>query len=74
DAAHVFKNKGIADDAAPAVSPEFDAACGLLQSCLPASYRELQNIVTTITVARVYDPRLLPLIERRYKKRRHYIL
>ena len=30
--------------------------------------------MTTAAVARVYDPCLSPLIERRYKKRCHYIL
>ena len=35
---------------------------------------ELQKIETTTAVARVYDPRLSPLAERRYKERCHYIL
>jgi hypothetical protein len=40
----------------------------------------LQKVVATTAVARVYDPRISPLghavlaAERRYKKRRHYIL
>jgi hypothetical protein len=45
------------------------------------NYGWLQNIVTTIAVARVgacpdegRDPRISPLIERRHKECRHYIL
>jgi len=34
----------------------------------------IAKYVTKAAVARVYDPRLSPLIERRYRKSCHYIL